>query len=159
MQWGVVLAMAGWCLSTDLVRQWPGRDTVYLCPTMHGLQLGVEDMAHCVAAYHFSCLLDEIIALRCASVPGRAADIRLADASIQYLGFVMFSGFIPTCLPVDALYEAWRFVNGIIILAGRVQMVVLGRPVRPGHTLEEFVSDDNALTILVCYTLYAVSTE
>ena len=80
MQWGVgvVLAMAGWCLSTDLVRQWPGRDTVCLCPTMHGLQLGVEDMAHCVAAYHFSCLLDEIIALRC--VPER---IRLADASIQ----------------------------------------------------------------------------
>ncbi|CAJ1342568.1 unnamed protein product, partial [Effrenium voratum] len=127
LQWGVgvVLAMAGWCLSTDLVRQWPGRDTVYLCPTMHGLQLGVEDMAHCVAAYHFSCLLDEIIALHCASVPGRAAGIRLAEASIQYLGFVMFSGSIPTCLPVDALYDAWRFVNGIIVLAGRVQMVVL----------------------------------
>ena len=77
---------------------------------MHGLQLGVEDMAHCVAAYHFSCLLDEIIALRCASVPGR------------------------------------------VVLAGRVQMVVLGRPVRPGHTLQEFVSNDNALTIIVCST-------
>ena len=44
-------------------------------------------MAHCVAAYHFSCLLDEI---------RRAADIRVADASIQYLGFVMFFGFIPS---------------------------------------------------------------
>ena len=124
---------------------------------MHGLQLGVEDMAHCVAAYHFSCLLDEIIALHCASVPGRAAGIRLAEASIQYLGFVMFSGSIPTCLPVDALYDAWRFVNGIIVLAGRVQMVVLGRPVRPGHTLQEFVSNDNALTIIVCSTPLAVS--
>ena len=93
----------------------------------------------------------------CTALVWRAAGIRLAEASIQYLGFVMFSGSRPTCLPVDALYDAWRFVNGIIVLAGRVQMVVLGRPVRPGHTLQEFVSNDNALTIIVCSTPLAVS--
>ena len=113
---------------------------------MHGLQLEVEDMAHCVAAYHFSCLLDEIIALRCASVPGKAADIRLADASIQCLGFVMFSRFIPTCLPVDALYEPGALSTALSYL----QAVSYS---------SRICERDNALTILVCYTPYTVSTE
>ena len=66
---------------------------------------------------------------------GESTRYGLADASIQYLGFRHVL-WVHTDLPSGCLYEAWRFVNGIIILAGRVQMVVLGRPVRPGHTLK-----------------------